>query len=199
MCVRPRLWLTHLCLESRTHVDTCVPCCQTCVRCLFALTCWFVTCVVLHCTLLGPFPSSTTFSPASPITSFPCTCSATIHIMNLVCPAPIITSCLCARPALDGHGCRCAYCSMRATTAPHMLTSSCVTSHRTHWPWWDRHQGHRHLIIQTGDMGRHDLMAPARDLTLNATYLAHWGLYKDQPVGKWPASFRPGQVGLGCN
>lgn len=31
-----------------------------------------------------------------------------------------------------------------------VLLQEAVQYIRQHWPWWDRHQGHKHLIFQTG-------------------------------------------------
>lgn len=62
---------------------------------------------------------------------------------------------------------------------------------RTKWPWWDRHAGARHLIIQTGDTGRTELGRGAFRVTENATFLTHWGLTSDYKASGWRASHRP--------
>eukprot|EP00798_Chlamydomonas_sp_ICE-L_P014564 gene14564-20605_t len=53
--------------------------------------------------------------------------------------------------------------------------------------------GNRHLIIQTGDMGRREATEPVRALADNCSWISHWGLYKDKSGPKWPSSHRPGK------
>ncbi|KAG1659278.1 hypothetical protein FOA52_008207 [Chlamydomonas sp. UWO 241] len=64
---------------------------------------------------------------------------------------------------------------------------------RRHWPWWDEHGGgERHLVVQTGDMGRRDMTRAAQALYTNATWLTHWGLYENHTFAGWEAAHRPG-------
>jgi len=64
---------------------------------------------------------------------------------------------------------------------------------RQHWPWWDRYGGGRHILIQTGDMGRGEATAELRALAENVTWLTHWGLHRDHKYARWGKSHRPGQ------
>ncbi|PNH04401.1 putative glucuronosyltransferase, partial [Tetrabaena socialis] len=79
----------------------------------------------------------------------------------------------------------------RAHTANHLGPT--IYHIRKHWPWWDRHAGHRHLLVAPGDQGRRVLTPELLAMTANCTYLTHWGLHSDHPVGGWEASHRPGK------
>eukprot|EP00955_Chlamydomonas_euryale_P085445 364100-Chlamydomonas_euryale.AAC.23 len=40
---------------------------------------------------------------------------------------------------------------------------------REHWPWWDRYEGGKHIVVQTGDMGRNDMYPPVPELYKNVS------------------------------
>ncbi|KAG2448653.1 hypothetical protein HYH02_006010 [Chlamydomonas schloesseri] len=68
---------------------------------------------------------------------------------------------------------------------------------RKTWPFWDRDQGHRHLIIHTGDLGLHELPLVMRrqmnETLSNITWLTHWGIHTYHPIGTWFPAHRPGK------
>ena len=43
-------------------------------------------------------------------------------------------------------------------------------------------------------MGRSETSEEVRNALVNATWLTHWGLYKEHKLPGWPASHRPGKV-----
>ncbi|GIL72456.1 hypothetical protein Vretimale_4167 [Volvox reticuliferus] len=68
---------------------------------------------------------------------------------------------------------------------------------QTTFPWWSKDNGHRHLIIHTGDMGINDLgLVVQRQFNSslsNITWLSHWGLQEYHPVARWDRAHRPGK------
>jgi len=63
---------------------------------------------------------------------------------------------------------------------------------REHWPWWDRYEGGKHIVVQTGDMGRNDMYPPVPELYKNSIWLHHWGLHRRHDYAGWAAAHRPG-------
>ncbi|EFJ49509.1 acetylglucosaminyltransferase [Volvox carteri f. nagariensis] len=63
---------------------------------------------------------------------------------------------------------------------------------RTHHPWWNRTEGHRHMVLHTGDWGLGEVAKDVRQMSLNVTWLTHWGLSTDRPnIQRWTRAFRP--------
>eukprot|EP00798_Chlamydomonas_sp_ICE-L_P016902 gene16902-23179_t len=59
------------------------------------------------------------------------------------------------------------------------------------WPWWQRNHGARHLIVHPGDTGRSETVPEARRVTINSTWITHWGLTQDCPRSGYRGSHRP--------
>jgi hypothetical protein len=47
------------------------------------------------------------------------------------------------------------------------------------WPFWNRTQGHRHMITHEGDWGRGELSRSELRLLSNVIMLHYWGLYEN--------------------
>ncbi|GLC51474.1 hypothetical protein PLESTB_000506400 [Pleodorina starrii] len=69
---------------------------------------------------------------------------------------------------------------------------------RRTWPWWNNtDNGHRHIVVHTGDLGVNDFTPSWRhhmgSAFQNITWLTHWGLYDRHPEYSWEAAHRPGK------
>ncbi|KAG2497997.1 hypothetical protein HYH03_004256 [Edaphochlamys debaryana] len=87
--------------------------------------------------------------------------------------------------------------NMRHIKAPQHTEWAIPYIQRT-WPFWNEvDHGQRHLIIHTGDMGRHELhLTDSRRLMAsldNMTWLTHWGMTKYHNATTWAPSTRPGK------
>ncbi|KXZ55831.1 hypothetical protein GPECTOR_2g1382 [Gonium pectorale] len=81
---------------------------------------------------------------------------------------------------------------LRSTSDGYRLMES-IEYVREKWPWYDRHQGHRHFVIHGGDTGRGEVTGKVRAATNNLTWLHHWGLTVDIKNSRWKAAHRPGK------
>jgi hypothetical protein len=60
------------------------------------------------------------------------------------------------------------------------------------WPFWNRTQGHRHLLVHEGDWGRGELRSKhMKHMLTNSTFLHLWGLHKAHKL-HGPAAHIPG-------
>ncbi|KAG2482087.1 hypothetical protein HYH03_018962 [Edaphochlamys debaryana] len=78
----------------------------------------------------------------------------------------------------------------RSFTDSGMLVEAIKLIRAAH-PWWNQTGGARHFVIQTGDWGRVEASEEAQALTVNMTWLTHWGLTKERGnILRWNKSHR---------
>ncbi|KAG2430415.1 hypothetical protein HXX76_009940 [Chlamydomonas incerta] len=86
------------------------------------------------------------------------------------------------------------YIPVRQRSAPESsLLVDAIKYIQQHYPWWNRTQGHKHFVIQTGDWGRAEMDPNLLQLADNMTWLSHWGLTTDrhEKILRWVPSYRP--------
>ncbi|KAG2483243.1 hypothetical protein HYH03_017900 [Edaphochlamys debaryana] len=76
-------------------------------------------------------------------------------------------------------------------TADSTFLEDAIEYVRNTYPWWNRTMGHRHMIINTGDLGQEEVRIDLRKAADNVTFLTHWGLTADKVISGWHTAHRP--------